>query len=439
MNGRSLLLSALLVTATGALLLGQDQAPARNVDLILTRGTGPLWKPFDEAAALPHRASLGSAVDAAKAELPGALLVDLGDFTVPMSSLESAYNAPVAEFFAAKGYAGVHVTGRDFLHYGIHGTGLNLPPPGQEGLFLTNLDDANRVGSAPIASKSVGGGSLRVISVSNFGAVTGLDAAGENIAEQAPEEVIGAALLAGAEPSVLLSDYPAARNDEFATLFPALDVIVETGPAAGSRRTVGDTHLLPAPAAGEVARLRLSVEGDRVAEATLASTPVLAPDALESLATPPLPVIGMSVQPPSRVAERFNVPEEHIHVDVIRGASFPAITPRKDIFVYFVDKDGESVRFYRVNTFPGRGWIPFDGLVVIDNNRTVTGIVTNMPTYPVFNLPTRFGEVIAGISGKPPAEWEIDPALIAGYEDQAAHILDTLRKTLELDALLYPE
>src|SRR5690606_11271419 len=102
-------------------------------------------------------------------------------------------------------------------------------------------------------------------------------------------------------------------------------------------------------------------------------------------------------------------------------------------------KDGKPYRVIRTNHIFQREWIQFDGLVQLNPDHTISHVETNDPHYMVIYFPTRFQEVLNAIYNLPPDKWQIPAEPISGYEQQAEAILDSLRKTIELDKLLFPD
>jgi len=453
-----ILLVAVLSVAVFAGLRAQDAPPppeGKSLSLVITGRTARAWSPLNpllglgtEAFSVPAEAFINAH--------PEAFRVDAGLFSAPQNVQETSYDKNFAQFFSAMDYDAVHVTGIDFVQFGISAGGFLRRPPEYDFAICALAKPIPGPREVPLPTWRVAeraGNKATFIAAASTEPYSSLQWMVEHTEARAPEAIITEALAQGEGLKVLLSDLSRERNVALAERFPDLDIIVEApvnNPPTESRQ-VGKTWLIPGPLFGEMKRLDLQLGADnRVAGLAQEVNNWSQPQTADAFWNLGLPAIGMSVQPPGRLAERLGVAEEAVQIDNhTAGEAVSSLTSRGNIYVYHLEQDGEPVHVYRLYrrvefvNWAGilnlvDGWPFFDVLVLMNDDHTIRGLVTNTPTYRIFNVDTQMGQVFTGIFNKTPDQWTADPAAIAGIEEQAEMMLQDLKRVIEVDKVLYP-
>lgn len=446
---RTLIQSAVLGLALlAALTLGAADAHAEwegdELNLIVTNGSGRAWRPYNPPDELDGEKRFTEKVKALSAEDEEALLLDQGGFTVPNHDSETSYFSPMAKFYFDTGFAAVNMTAKDFLYYGASSKGAKRRDPRHVDLYLCAMDykSSMYLDIPSHISIPTDNGVVELIALTDPDRIAGVPVVQGNASITPPEKVLETALASKQGPAIAFSDFPPAKNDAFAQSWPALDVILEYTEGPAEARKVGKTLIIPKGKPWEFQKITLKLDGDaRPTGATIERVPWVTEDEYDSLRRLTLSKTGMGVYPQNIVAERFNITEDNVSVDIHRNNEFSTFTERETIKVYLINVDGKPYRVYRVHHNDLKiGWMHFDAMVQIDpETHRIVRLVTNLTDYPVAYFPTRFGEVIDGILNQDPEDWEMPEDAIAGYEDQAEEVLRVLKSAIELDKKLYKE
>ncbi|MBX3730522.1 MAG: hypothetical protein KF858_15195, partial [Candidatus Sumerlaeia bacterium] len=393
-----------LLVALLALLVGaasespaQSQWQSNTLDLIVTNGSGRAWRPYEAPPELDGAALFASKVRELAAADPDALLLEQGGFTAPNHHAETAYTSPMATFFFETGFAAVNMSAVDFLHYGASSKGAKRRDPRHVDLFLSSLDHPDRT-LLPLPSHTTvptSRGTVELIALTDPDRFSGVRDVLENIIVRAPEQVLAEALATKQGPAIAFSDFPAARNEALAREWPALDVILEYAAGPAQARQVGRTLIIPRGKPWEVQKIRVQLDGDRrPTAATVERTPWISPEDFANLRHLPLPAIGMGVAPQERVAQRFEITQDNVAVDIHRNVDFAHLSTRQELKVYLLRIDDTPYRAIRVHHNDLRlGWMHFDVLGQIDpKTHTYARILASMNDFPVAHYRTRFAE-----------------------------------------------
>ena len=439
-------LTMMVVFLLGALVLAageneSDQAPAKEVGIIVTHDAGRAWFPLNPPEGLDGAARFKKTLEDLAGEYPGDLKISLGGFSDGAVSGESAYQSEFVAYYSTQDFDALNVTPEDYRNYGAAEFGFASRPPHMKNLFIGNLNPLRiEMPIQPTKIVEAGGHQIKLVSLGSIDDLSGLIDIPAYTTVLKPADVLNQAAESFDGTLVLLSSFESQVNDEFARQHADLDVIIERKSADGKKRKVGSTIILGSGRPGTLQRIVLKyADGEKVEDVDIENREWASAEEYGALRTPGLPIIGMSVQPPEAVTARFDVKQENVQIDVHRDADYPSLTARKNIYVYHLNAGGNQFHFYRVyHRFEQqRGWIPIDMLVLIDPDHTIRSIETNLPTYPLNVFSTNMGTVLKGLYGKSANMWEIDPDLIRGYEESANLIIDDLRKTLALDLQLY--
>ncbi|MBI5154433.1 hypothetical protein HZA57_04265 [Candidatus Poribacteria bacterium] len=416
-------------------------APAESLGIIVTYGSAPAFTPLGAPEGLDGLQEFKNTVAAVHSANSSDLLVDLGAFAAPAAVAETAYYSPRVSYYLDEGFDAINVTSQDLIHFGLTSMGVHNLPEAEKGLFLGNLDMPLATGTPLVTDKFVtkAGRNIHIVSTSDPDKLSGLPLVRREVKTVTAEDLLTSATSRKTGPLVVMSDFDPSRNDAFAGQFGAIDLILETAAGGPEPRKIGSTFIMPRQADNQIARLLLHFgEDGRIASIDSVRTPWISEEEYARLQSPPLPVIGMSVRPAERVAQQFNVSEDNVQVDVHRDASFPELTSRKNIYVYHLEAEGNRFHFYRVHHLIGDGWMSIDVLVLMNADHTIRGLVTNFRTYPVQNFDTTMGQVLPLLFNRAPEEWEIPAEMMRGYKTQGDEMIKALRKTIELDRILYP-
>ena len=433
---------ALLVMALAA-LLGPRPAAAEEYGILQTHNTRGGWHARSATGPTDPVQLVTDAIAEARKEFPDDLAIDMGAFADPVSASETAFDSVSARVYYEQGFAAVNMTPRDFVYFAGNEMGAKRRPAEQKDLFLSAFDVPNMsVRAMPLPAMKVvehGGRTFALATVAVEDALALFPRWTESRITPPGEEVIAQAMAAGADKVIVLSSRPRAANLLLAEQFPAIDLILETASGPGEATKAGNVHIVPAPAPNEFQRLLVREDGGAIASIDFERREWIPASLLAEFTRIPLPVIGVSVPPKGRVAERLRVPGETVNVEIHRSDAHRDLTTRDEIYVYRLALEGETLRVYRVRQYVESGFLPIDVLVVLDEQRRVRRVEANLLKWPIVSYDTNLGPLIMANLGKTLDEWTFDAPGIETVQENVDVLMDALRKTVELDRRLYGE
>ncbi len=412
-----------------------------EIGILVTWGTVRAWEPLNPPKGLDAASKLTDKLNELKEQYPEDLLLDLGAYSGPGTTIETAFNAPQSVFFDEMEYDAVNLTSKDYMFKAADMRGFRQRPEKMKNLFLSSINykDASLFEDFPTHTVvESSGGEVALGSVASIQKVSSMPHVVQHAEETAGADVIKSMTENFSGLSILMSDLSDRETEELAQSNPDLDLVLSTEPGEAKPRKAGNAFILPRQEPHEIQHVTMKLDDDgQIADVTAERIPWITPEEYNSLVKYPLPIIGMSVPGEGRVAERLNIEKDNVFLDVHRGSDFPNLTTRKDIYVYNITLDGERYRVYRVNHIVGRRYLPLDALVILNRDHTIRQVVTNIMTYPIAGKQSRMKEVMQAITNQPPNKWDVPSELIRGIEEHVPNVLDALKKTIELDKTLY--
>lgn len=445
-------LAVFLLAATASFLSAQandEENEPRQIRFVTTHGTGKVWSPHNPPEGLENpQGKLLDAIDAAAASEIETFLVDLGRLATTATLDETYYDHPGAVALRDREYAAAHATANDVAYGGVAGRGVRARPHSDDHFIGTFDAPATVRTGTPVLPSVVRDsetvGKVLFVAAGDREKISGLPWVYEHMRGGDAAEAVADALQEAEENGglrVLLSDLSEEATVALVEAHPELDLVLTTLPGLSQTR-VGRTHLIAWPGDNKLQVLTVELDADgRIASVEAEDQEWISPEDFAALVRPSLPQIGVSVRPPERLAERFELDAATISLDVFRNQPIADLSERENVYVYRVEKNEKDYHLIRVIHRPRVGrWISFDAVAQIDpETNTLVHLETNLPDYPLSFLSTRMADVFSYIYNVPADEWDFPAELIAGVEPQANEVLEALRRTLKANERLFEE
>lgn len=392
-----------------------------------------------------------------KNENPDSLLVESGRFYSVHNALETPYRIEPIRFHLEMDFNVVNLAARDAALGTVVAVGYHRGWPGVTDPVISGLEsqhpkpvdgitpsiDVDRDGAPPMTF--VGLPSLKTIQ--------GLSG---KMAELAPfEGVLSPSKIIERQKRKGRLTVGISEMDEeelaraLETAKPEL-LIDHTG-ISGRVEPWEDGWRVGAPDPGEILELDIERQGGILREPKARIHTYLEPSRLQDLYVYPTPELGMQIPNIDSAVERHldRKPESIFMDSVPREEEWEDLTSLDTIYVYHVRfDDGDYWRIYRIwgrfkaqwEGEPDISGLPStDMLVVVDAKDGSLVRLVNRPNFPLGLLATSIREGLNRLAGTDPETWQPEPKTSAGVEEVWWWIASDMKKTLQLDELIYGE
>ncbi len=164
--------------------------------------------------------------------------------------------------------------------------------------------------------------------------------------------------------------------------------------------------------------------------------------------TTTIPDLGIGISNAAEaLPEKLGANKDKIEMAVFEREDARHLTSRRRIRAYNIEVEGKPHRAWRLSSaivyctpdggeYEAGGWSRLDMLVLLDANHNLRKVVPKTPiAYMDFLFdPSPF---FATLYGKDPSEWYVDAPRYPGAEDLLEALLADIRRTVELDKMLY--
>lgn len=413
-----------------------------DVVLAGTYGIGYLFEPFGDVDTEADLGELVAAIEEIREEHENALIVQMGELLTPGMILETGYDSMPTNFIEENEYDLLHYSTKDYVTGHSHGYGTKKRNASTADEFImTGIDFQHfNLPNFPLR-QTIEKGELAVQfgSLASKELVKSIPSSYEQAIVDTPAQINSNFEVNLDAANILFIEVPDQELVENLREIPNADLAINLNPKVTLTPTTFEIPVMDAPSPHEILLIKgfESEAGEWTWETEL--RPWTTEERFETLTTPDLPQIGVSIPANNRVAELLDIDPLAVTLEVFREQEHQDLTKRNNIYVYQVEYDETKYRVYRLLHDLGTFWIYFDGLIVVNPDHTLRQIYVHNKNLPYHSQPTTLFDALNTLVSKTVSEFPDELPNVEGIDNQADIIFQSVENVLELDRRLYSE